>query len=256
MPRKTIPDLRRNRLLAALPAPDLARLQPQLEFVQVQPHEYVQHAAEPVAFVYFPIGGVFSLTTSLPDGVSVEAATVGDEGLVGIEAFLADRPIATGDALLQVPEGRAYRLATAPFRDALASSPAMTRVVGRYATLALAHIIHNAACNARHPVQERCAKWLLLTHDRMHSDEFRLSHEVLSIMLAAGRPTVSVVARTFQQAGLIRYRYTRVTVVDRAGLEEAACGCYRLIRDQFGAAALAEPRPLSASRQSRPRRAR
>lgn len=225
----------RNRLLGGLPAAELERLLPLVTYVCEPPKKVLQEALEPVRAVYFPVGGVFSLTTSLQEGITVEAATVGDEGVAGAEAMLGDNALSAGELMVQVPDGCALRMDARAFRQQLAASPALTARVGQYLQVLIAQMAQGAACNARHPVQERCAKWLLLTHDRMHTEELRLSHEVLAMMLATTRPTVTVVARTLQQAGLIKYTYGKVRILDRAGLEQAACSCYAGIREQFDA---------------------
>ena len=211
----------------------MTRLSRQLSPVSVPVKGVIQRVGDPLEYVYFPISGVFSITTVLADGISVETATVGHEGMLGIEAVLTDTPIAAGETLLQVPEGVALRLDVGSFRREMATHGALAALTGNYVQLVLVQMMQTAACNARHAVLERCAKWLLLTHDRVRRNEFQLSHEVLALMLATTRPTVTVVARTLQQAGLISYKYRRVNVLDRNGLESAACPCYRSIRTQL-----------------------
>ena len=181
----------------------------------------------------FPNGGVISITTPLSDGTTVEAATVGDEGMVGIEAFLRPDPTAPGDTLMQVPDTNAEMMYVRDFRCELGKRGALHDVMGRYAQVFIAQMMQTTACNARHHVQQRCARWLLTTHDRVHERDFRLSHEFLAVMLGVERPTVSVVASTLQEAGLISYRHGHVKVRDREGLEDAACECYALIRAHF-----------------------
>lgn len=223
----------RNRLLARLPEAELGALLPHATLVCEPPKKVLQRAAEPVRDVYFPTSGVFSITTTLAEGVTVEAATIGNEGLVGAEALLGHDAISAGEAMVQVPDGCALRVEAEAFRRHLQTPGKLAALAARYLQVLIVHMAQGAACNARHPVQERCAKWLLLTHDRMQSDELRLSHEVLAMMLATTRPTVTVVARTLQQAGLISYTYGRVRILDRTGLEQAACSCYGGIREQF-----------------------
>ena len=105
--------------------------------------------------------------------------------------------------------------------------------MGRYTQVVISQMMQSTACNALHQVQQRCARWLLTTHDRMHEQDFHLSHEFLAVMLGVQRPTVSIVAGTLQDAGLIRYTHGRVRVLDRKGLERAACECYSIIRGHF-----------------------
>jgi CRP-like cAMP-binding protein len=190
-------------------------------------------AGQPIDAVYFLNGGVGSITTMLKDGTMVEAATVGDEGMVGMEAFLNPHPMAPGEALIQVPDTDAERLSVEDFREELGRRGALHDLIARYMEVAIAQMMQSTACNALHHVHQRCARWLLMTHDRMHEQDFHLSHEFLAVMLGVQRPTVSVVAATLQQAGLIRYNHGHVTVQDRKGLEAAACECYAVVRAHF-----------------------
>jgi CRP-like cAMP-binding protein len=223
----------KNRLLAALPAEDFRRLLPHLKTVPVQVKQVFHKQGEPIRHVYFPNGGVCSVTAVLASGASVEAATVGDEGMLGIEAFFTDDPVAPGETLVQVPDTNVERLSVEDFRRELAERGALHHAVGRYAQAKIAEMIQTSACNAVHQVQQRCARWLLMTHDRMHEQDFNLSHEFLGVMLGVQRPTVSVIAATLQQAGLIRYAHGHVTVTNRKGLEAAACECYSVVRAHF-----------------------
>lgn len=224
---------RQNRILAALSEPEARRLSSHLQEVSFPEKHVLQRAGDRVRLVYFPTGGVFSITAVLPDGALVESATIGDEGIVGIEPFLTEDATALGEVILQVPEGTAWKLDVSVFRQEVEQRGTLARLVARYTQVLLAQTMQACACSAHHQVQDRCAKWLLLTHDRMHTDEFRLSHEVLAMMLGATRPTVTMVARALQAAGLITYTYGRVTVRDREGLERAACSCYATLRTQF-----------------------
>ncbi len=222
-----------NRLLAALPADVYRGLLPDLETVPIRPKMTIQKAGEPIRHVVFPNGGVCSITTLMPNGTMVEAATVGDEGMLGIETFFTENAIASGETMVQVPDGSVVRLSTEVFRRELAARGYLHDLIGRYAQATIAQMMQSTACNALHHVQERCARWLLMTHDRMHEEDFHLSHEFLAVMLGAQRPTVSVVAGILQQAGLISYKHGLVKVLDRAGLEAASCECYLIIRAHF-----------------------
>ena len=223
----------KNRLLAALPDGDYDHLLPHLRTISVRRKETLHNAGERLEHVYFPNAGVFSIMTLLPDGTMVEAATVGDEGMLGIEAFLRPDAVAPGRTLLQVPDGDAVQLSVEAFRRACAQRGALSDLIGRYAQTIIAQMMRSTACNALHPVHERCARWLLMTHDRVHLEGFHLSHEFLAVMLGVQRPTVSVVAKKLQDAGLIRYTHGRVRVLNRKGLERASCPCYVVIRRSF-----------------------
>jgi CRP-like cAMP-binding protein len=223
----------KNGLLAALPTSDFERLRPLLTTVPIRTKQVLQKSGEPLRTIYFLNGGVASITTTLSDGTMVETATVGDEGMLGIEAFLRADAIAPGDTLIQVPDTSAETMGVEDFRREASQPGAFRDLVGRYTYVVIAQMMQSAACNALHQVSQRAARWLLMTHDRMHQQDFHLSHEFLAVMLGVQRPTVSVVAATLQDAGLIRYTHGRVTVRNRQGLENAACECYAIIRAHF-----------------------
>ena len=223
----------RNRLLAALPADVYARVAPLLRTVPMQRKQVLHSQGQPIEQVYFPNGGVCSVTTMLTEGSTIEVTTIGDEGFVGLDAFFGARPIAHADTLVQVEDADLEALAVAVFRRELARQDAFQEMMGRYAQVAIAQIMQTTACNAVHDVQQRCCRWLLMTHDRVHRDQFNLSHEFLAGMLGVRRPTVSLIAIALQQAGVIRYHRGVVNIVNRARLEELACECYAAIRGQF-----------------------
>ena len=158
-------------------------------------------------------------------------ATVGNEGAVGAGALLDDNT-ATGRYLVQLP-GSALAIEPAKLRIALEESPSLRALLAAYARAFVGQVMQSVACNAVHSAEERCARWLLMTHDRSGGDTFALTQEFLAQMLGVHRPTVTIVARTLQRAGLIRYSRGSITVLDRAGLEEAACECYHLIRRRY-----------------------
>lgn len=223
----------KNQLLAALPDEDFLRILPDLKVVPIRTKQVLQKSGEPLQYVYFPNGGVCSITTVLSDGRSVEAATVGDEGMLGLEAFFTKDPVAPGETLIQVPDTDAVRMGVNAFRRELAERGALQELIGRYAQSVLAQMMQSAACNVLHQVQERCCRWLLMTHDRMHLQDFNLSHEFLAVMLGVRRPSVTVVAGVLQSAGLISYTHGRVKVLNRKDLEAASCECYPIIRSHF-----------------------
>ena len=223
----------KNRLLALLPDDDFHHLRPHLETVPVRAKHVFHKAGERLRHVYFLNGGVCSLTTVLSQGAIVEAATIGDSGFVGIEAFLRDDGVSLSEAIMQVPDTDAERLSVKAFRRAVAARPALRTLLSRYVQVVIGQMMQTTACNVHHGMQQRCVRWLLMAHDHMHHQSFRLSHEFLAEMLGASRPTVSEVAGKLQAAGLIRYSHGRVTVVNRKGLEAASCECYAAICAHF-----------------------
>jgi hypothetical protein len=222
----------KNRLLACLPADDFARIKPLLTTIPTSVKQIFHRAGEPVANVFFLNGGVGSVTATTREGGMVEVATVGDEGLIGISAYFGEHA-SQGETMMQVPDTDAEMMSAADFSAETARRGALYECVGRYSHGLMGLMMQSTACMALHPVQERCARWLLMTHDRVRADQFSLSHEFLAMMLGSSRPTVSIIAGTLQAAGLIRYRHGRITIADRHGLEDAACECYGIVRKNF-----------------------
>ncbi len=229
-------DRPKNHLLRALPEAEFQRLRPDLKTIpSTAKHVFHKHG-KPIEFVYFPNGGVASITAVLSDGTLVETATVGLEGMLGIEALFTKNAVAPGEAMMQVPDTNVEELPVAAFRREVAHQGIFAEMIGRYAQASVAQMMQSAACNARHHIDERCARWLLTTHDRVGRDEFDLSHEFLAVMLGVRRQSVTVVAGTLQRAGFLTYKHGRITVLDRRGLEAASCECYAVIRRKFDSA--------------------
>jgi len=222
----------KNRLLASLPAEDLKRILPHLETISMTVKEVVHKRGEPLRHVFFPNGGMFSVTSMMVDGTAIEVATVGVEGMLGSVAFYGGDKM-PGETMLQVLDSTAERMPLAAFAEEIERRGALFEAVGRYAQGMLTLVMQSTACIGLHQVQERCCRWLLMTLDRVGTDHFDLSHEFLAMMLGTTRPTVTIVAGALQHAGLIRYTHGHVTIVDRAGLEAASCECYSSIRTEF-----------------------
>jgi CRP-like cAMP-binding protein len=215
-----------------LPDEDFRRLLPHLQTVPLTNKQTLLKRGAPIDHVYFPNGGVCSVTAMMKNGAAVEVATVGDEGMVGIGAFFGGDAMA-GESMVQVPDTNAERLPIEAFRNELDRHGALHAAISRYAQGAMALMMQSTGCMALHQVQERCCRWLLMTHDRVKADQFVLSHEFLAMMLGSARPTVTAVARSLQEAGLVRYTHARMTIVDRAGLEAASCECYATVKAEF-----------------------
>jgi CRP-like cAMP-binding protein len=222
---------RRNRLLSALPHEVLSSLRPHLKPVSLPRGRVLCDAEEPLKRVYFVEAGLVSLVSVFEDGTTPEMATVGREGMVGIGIFLGGEH-ALGRYVVPVP-GFALAIEASGFQGALRESPALRAACEAYAQAFLRHLLQNIACNAAHRVEQRCARWLLTCHDQAEHDAFELTQEYLAEVLGVRRSTVTVVAGTLQQAGLIRYRRGAITVLDRPGLEATACECYRIVRDGY-----------------------
>jgi len=221
----------RNGLLSALPAEDLARLRPQLELVRLQQRELLYQPEAPIRHVYFPETAVVSLVSTLGDGATIEVGTAGCEGMAGLPLFLAD-DTSSVQAFVQIP-GVAGRIDAEAFTSLAAAPGALHRTLLRYTQAFLTQVAQTAACNGAHLVEERCARWLLMTHDRVDGDEFPLTHEFLAFMLGVRRAGVTMAMRALQDRRLVRYTRGRVTIADRAGLEGASCECYHVVRAHF-----------------------
>ena len=221
----------RNQLLAALPPAELQRLVPHLERVELAQREAVFEPHLPIPYVYFPETAVLSLTSILRDGGTVEIGTSGREGMAGLPVFLGD-DAGTIRAFAQIP-GAAIRIEAVAFaRLAGVAGPFHTLLL-RYTQAFLTQVAQTAVCNAAHLVEQRCARWLLMTHDRVDGDEFPLTHEFLAFMLGVRRAGVTLAMGGLQDARLVHYVRGRVTVADRLGLERTSCECYAVVRAQY-----------------------
>jgi CRP-like cAMP-binding protein len=218
-----------NRLLAAA---DYERILP---YVRMRPvtvgHTLQAHRAR-IKDVYFPNGGVFSITNEMRNGRLVEVATVGREGMLGVGVFFGDRN-GIGRTFQQVPNGTLPSMAVARFIKETAIAGPFRDVVGIYAQANLLQVMQCTACNALHNVTQRCCRWLLQTGDRVDEDTFLLKQEFLAVMLGVYRPTVTIVLRALQREGLITSHYGRISILKRERLEAASCECYSVIRDHF-----------------------
>jgi CRP-like cAMP-binding protein len=217
--------------LAALPRQELEAISPDLEPVQLAFKQVLHAPFEPIEHVLFLTRGVASLVNEPETGEIVELATIGSEGIVGFPVVLGTRSVPSR-AIMQIP-GAALRMTASDLERALARTPTLHKLMLRYTMALLNQIAQGTSCNRLHEVQERCARWLLQTHDRVEGDSFPITHEFLSQMLGVHRPTVSVAAAALQRAGLIDYTRGQITVVDRKGLEAAACACYRIIKEEY-----------------------
>lgn len=220
-----------NQLLSALPREEYERLQPHLEFVSLEFKQVLYEPHQPIDYVYFPNNGIISLVTITEDGGTVEAATVGNEGMVGIAALLGAEHTST-QSICQVA-GNALRLRTDIFQREVTPNTQLYTLLLRYTQALISQLSQTVACNRLHSVEERCCRWLLLCQDRVQSNQVALTQELLAQMLGVRRASVSVVAAILQKAGLIRYSRGKITILDREGLEAASCECYRAVKAEF-----------------------
>jgi CRP-like cAMP-binding protein len=220
-----------NRLLASLRPSDLIALKPHLEALSLPLGYVLYEHGEPITTIYFPEDCVISLVATLEDGTTPEMTTIGREGAAGTIALLGDWD-AFGRYIVQVP-GKAWSISLVRLQALFPKLPDIQRALLRHFQAVSAQTLQTVACNAAHPIEARCCRWILMTQDRVGRDELPLTHEFLAAMLGVQRPTVSIVARTLQTAGLIAQGRKLITIIDRNGLEEASCECYRQIRQMM-----------------------
>jgi CRP-like cAMP-binding protein len=221
-----------NRLLASLQPSDRSLLDPHLEAVTLYQGEVLFEPGDDVTRTYFPCASTMaSLVVMMQSGRAAEAATIGREGALGGIVSSGYKPAFTR-AEVQIP-GPALRIETSRLEEAKERSATLRDLFSRYADALLAQIVQSVACNALHPLEARCCRWLLTTQDRVNSAEIPLTQEALAEMLGVQRTTVTSVARALRARGLIRYARGQITVVDRARLEEAACECHAAVRQHF-----------------------
>jgi CRP-like cAMP-binding protein len=218
----------KNRLLELLDVSDFERLRSHLEPVNF---EYKQALYEPntsIEWVYFPVQGVASIVNTMRDGSEVEVGTIGNEGMVGLPVVLGDK-VSPTNTYVQVP-GSGLRLRSVILRDAMRDSISMRAVMLRYAHAFLSQVTQLAACAHLHPVDQRCCRWLLMTHDRVQTDHFLLTQEFFAMMLGVRRTSVTSAANRLKRKKIIEYKRGHVTVLDRAALEKCACECYAAMK--------------------------
>ena len=220
-----------NRFLAALPPDDLKRLRPHFQMADEPLGKVLIEMGDPMPYLYFPDGGMTSLLIRLEDGAAIEVGVVGKEGFAGLPALFGSTK-APHENMVQLP-GTFARIKTGIVLVEMRRSPALLDRVLRYAQAMYGQIAQTAVCNVHHALPERLARWLLMAHDRAETDQLPLTQEFLSIMLAVRRPGVSVAANTLQQTGAVAYHRGRITVLDRERLEQAACECYGMAKEQF-----------------------
>ena len=216
-----------NQLLASLPRKEYQALQSQLEEIPLVFEDIIYKPEVVISDVYFPNSGVISLLAGLNERTTLEVGLVGKEGMLGLAVFMGAK--ASQNRAVVQGTGTAMKMKASAFRRECNNGGDLPRLLRRYTSSLLTQITQTAVCNQFHSVEERLARWLLMTHDRMATDEFQLTQEFLSNMLAVRREAVNKAAGKLQKLKLITYSRGRLTVLDRAGLEANACSCYEII---------------------------
>jgi CRP-like cAMP-binding protein len=220
-----------NRLLSALSGQEYARLLSSAESVSLELKQPLTQLGQPIRHVYFPTTATVSLLNVMEDGGEVEVGLIGPEGMVGLSIALG-LPLAIYRSICQVP-GDAWRVSSIQFRDSLQQSRSLDSLIRRYTAVRLRQTAQMVACNALHPATERLCRWLLMSHDRVGRDEFPMTQEFMSELLGVRRPSVTMIAGTLQEAGLITYKRGLVRVKNRRELEAAACECYAVMKELY-----------------------
>jgi CRP-like cAMP-binding protein len=220
-----------NRLLGLLPPRDYQRLRPHLHRISLEYRQSLYRANKPIEFVYFIETGVGSLVNTMKNGDAGEVGTIGNEGVVGLPIVFGDNRSPTC-VYVQVP-GAGLRMKAKLFERELTQSISMRTVMLHYAHAFFNQVAQSAACNQFHSLQQRCCRWLLMTQDRMQSDQFLLTQEFLAMMLGVQRTGVTAAAVALQRSGLIRYKRGNVTIVDRRALIRRSCECYGVSKREF-----------------------
>lgn len=230
----------RNLLLAALPPEEYERLLPSLQPMSLDEDHVLIEPFQPIRHVFFPFSGAVSLVMQAGPGQQIEAGMVGSEGLVGVCLSLGSNR-APMRAVAQT-SSHGLGMTAQAFRAEMQRNGPLTQAVHRYAQGYLVTLAQGLVCIRAHRIEQRCARWLLMLHDRVGTDHFRLTHKKLARMLGVRRATVSEVASRLQRHGLVDYERGLMTIVNRAGLEEAACECYRIVQSELARLLATRPR--------------
>lgn len=222
-----------NHLIELLPRKERARLLLLCDPVELAMSDVLSKSGQRMRYVYFPVDATISLVTPIDGKPVLEVGMVGREGMVGVQLMLGvmTSPV---HAVVQV-SGKALQIAAAPFRRELARSPELRKCLNLYLYVLMSQLAAAAACLRFHLIGPRLARWLLMTQDRANADAFHVTHEFLAYMLGVRRVGITAAAGTLQRAGLIEYRRGNLIVLNRRGLEAAACGCYALDRTSYKA---------------------
>jgi CRP-like cAMP-binding protein len=221
----------RNRLLAALPAEEFKLIAEKLHRVEHTLGQALHRAGEPIDQVFFVESGFISALTMLSDGQPLEIGLIGAEGVAGVSVVLGATN-SYSETMCQTG-GAAYRIATPALKEVAAQAPHLRDLLLRYTHVFHVQVAQTAACNAHHDLGQRLARWLLAAHDRSGVAELSLTQDLIAVMLGVRRSTVSIAASTLQRAGVIRYQHGRITILDRVGLENAACECYEAVASEY-----------------------
>jgi len=222
---------KQNHLLAALPATEFERLSPHLELVPMPLGEALYESGGRLQHVYFPTTSIVSLLYVMEDGASAEIAVVGNEGVLGIALFMGGET--TPSRAVVQSAGYGYRLKAQLLKQEFNRAGPMMHLLLRYTQALITQMAQTAVCNRHHSVDQQLCRWLLLSLDRLSTDELTMTQELIANMLGVRREGVTEAAGNLQRAGVIRYSRGRITVLERLRLEQAVCECYAVVKKEF-----------------------
>jgi CRP-like cAMP-binding protein len=220
-----------NHLLAALPADEFARLEPDMEPTSLALGEVIYESGEQLEYVYFPTTAIISLLYIMENGSTAEIGMTGNDGLVGIALFMGGST--TPNRAIVQSAGNAFRLPSKALQSAFGLGGTFQNLLLRYTQYLMTQISQTAVCNRLHSVEQQLCRWLLINHDLLHSNKLVMTHELIANMLGVRREGVSIAAGHLQQKGLIHYVRGTITMLDRAALESAVCECYQVVKDEY-----------------------
>ena len=221
----------KNEILNALPEEDFARLSPHLEPVDLPSGRFLYQSLQPITHVYFPNYAVASIVANTSGGRSTEVGIIGGEGAVGIDVLMSVDS-SPNECMIQIP-GDGLRLLTAVVREEFKLGGSVHVSLLRFIHKLMIQISQTTLCNRLHPIEERLSRWLLMSHDRVDGDNISLTQEFLATMLGVNRPSVSIAAGILQTKGFIKYSRGHITIINRKGLEELTCECYRIVKNEY-----------------------
>ncbi len=227
----TVADPKTNHLLAALPAPEWKRLLPHIEAVELPLGMVLYESGSILSHVYFPATSIISLLYVMEDGASAEIAVVGNEGVVGISIFMGGGT--TPSRAVVQSAGHGFRLKADFMRDKFQRNGPVMHLLLRYTQALITQMAQTAVCNRHHSMDQQLCRWLLLSMDRLHGNELVMTQELIANMLGVRREGVTEAATKLQRAGLIQYARGRITVLNRPGLEQRTCECYRVVKKEY-----------------------
>ena len=220
-----------NHLLAAIPADELTRIKPHLEPVALHLGEVIYESGEQLEYVYLPTTAIVSLLYIMENGSTAEIAMAGNDGLVGIALYMGGST--TPNRAVVQSAGNAFRLRSKVLQSEFGRGGVFQNILLRYTQYLMTQISQTAVCNRLHSVEEQLCRWLLINHDLLQTNKLIMTHDLIANMLGVRREGVSIAAGHLQQKGLIKYVRGTITMLDRKGLETAACECYKVVKDEY-----------------------